>query len=103
MIGACMLWQILQVLGVCLHCARPRQQRVQLAVHLAGVYLSGVPAQPAEVGMCSCHISVPALLWSLQRLVEFCQPPPRNVIFALLLSNPAARHTALVGGSAIIA
>ena len=101
MVGACMLRQIFQVLGMCLHRARPRQQGVQLAVHLAGTDLSGVPAQPAEVGMCSCHISVPALLGSLQRLVEFCQPPPRDVVFALLLSDPAAKHTAWAGGSAM--
>ena len=100
MVGACVLRQILQVLGMCLHCTRPRQQGVQMAVHLAGMKVSGVPSQPAEVGVCSCHISVPALLWSLQRLVKFCQPPPRDVVFALLLSKPVPRHTASVGGSA---
>ena len=100
MVGACMLWQILQVLGMCLHCARPRQQGVQLAVHLAGTDLSGVPAQPAEMGVCSCHISVPALLWSLQRLMKLCKPSPRDVVFALLLSNPTPRHTASVSSSA---
>ena len=98
MVGACMLRQVFQVLGMCLHCARPCQQGVQLAVHLASVYLSGVPAQPAEVRVCSCHISIPALLWSLQRLMELCQPAPRDIIFALLLSKPVPRHTALVDG-----
>ena len=100
MVGACMLRQVLQVLGMCLHCTRPRQQGIQLAVHLAGMYLSGLPAQPAEVSMCSCRVSIHALLGSLQRLVESCQPPHRNIIFFILICEHDHIHTASVGSTA---
>ena len=81
--------KVLQALGMLLHGMRPRDEGVQLAVHLAGRQFGAAPAQAGKVGMRSRHIRSPVLLRRLQRLVEVRQPPCGDAVFVVLLLYPS--------------